>query len=77
MLIWELLWKKVEEVDPKLISSHGYSYSYIPWIQLGNSQISVNNPENDPKTGRTDSPQLHVEKRSHEEGIKGRDMVGS
>ena len=27
----------------------------IPWIQLNNIRISINNPENDLKTGRTNS----------------------
>ena len=39
-----------------------------------NSHISVNNPENDPKTGRTDSQKLNIEKRPHQ-GRKGGDAL--
>ena len=38
----------------------------ISQIHLDNIYIDVNNPENDPKTGRADAPQLIVVKRSQE-----------
>lgn len=33
---------------------------FVPWIQPGSTHINVNNPENDLKTSRTNSPQLNV-----------------
>lgn len=38
----------------------------MPQIHLGDTHISVNNPQNDPKTIRTDSPQLVIEKRPYQ-----------
>lgn len=39
---------------------------FIPQIHLDNIHISLNNPENDPNSGRTNSPQVNVEKRPHQ-----------
>lgn len=47
-----------EQEDPKLKSSHGYNQV--------KSHIPINNPEHDPKPGRTDFSQLNVEKRPHQ-----------
>lgn len=52
----------------------GSSAHFIPQIKKGNMHISVNIPENEPKTGSTDSPQLTVEKDHRKED---RDMAGS
>ena len=38
---------------------------FILWIQLENTNISVNYPENDLKTSKRDSPQLNVETSPH------------
>lgn len=43
-------------------------------IQLGNAHISVNNPENDPNTGRTNS-QLKVRRKHIKESRKSGDGV--
>lgn len=40
-------------------------------IQLDESHITVNRQENDLKTGRTDSSQLNVDKRSHQRQQQG------
>ena len=48
--------KMAEQEDPKLT---------FPCIQLSNTHICVNNTEHNPKTGRTDSPQLNVKKRPY------------
>ena len=41
----------------------GTQVHLFPWLFLDNTDIIVNNPENDPNTGTTDCPQLNVEKR--------------
>lgn len=53
----KLLGEKEEKEDPNLIS---------PTKKLDNTYNSVNNPENDPEMGRTDDPQLIVEKRQQQ-----------
>lgn len=50
LIVYWLPGKRAEYKDPKL----------TPKIQLGNTHISVNNPENKLKFGRTDSLQLKV-----------------
>ena len=47
----------------------------VPWVYLDNTHIRVNNPDNDPKTARTDFPQLNVEKRVHIENDRKGDFV--
>lgn len=37
-------------------------------IPTDNMYISSNNPQNDLKTGRTDSPQPNIQKRPHQRG---------
>lgn len=43
----------------------GPKVPHVQWIKLGNSHISVSNPQNDLKTGRI------------KEGRKDRDTIGS
>lgn len=40
------------------------SAHFVVWIHPDNTYISVNNPENNQQTRRTDSPQLIIEKRA-------------
>ena len=60
-------WKAFREDD----GVRGPYAHLVPRIHLNNTHISVNNPENDPKMGRTDSPQINVQKRPHHSGYKG------
>lgn len=48
---------------------------FIPWMLLDPSHIIAINSENDPKTGRTDSPKLLVERRPPQNGRKDREAV--
>ena len=40
-------------------------------MQLDNTYVRINNPGDYPKTGRTDSSQLTIEKRPHQRGWGG------
>lgn len=52
--------------------------SPLPTIHIGNACVSVNNPENNQKTGRTDPLQPNVEKRPQKkEKRKSGDVVRS
>lgn len=42
--------------------------AHLIQIQLDNTHIRVNHPENNSKIGGTDSPQLCIEKRPHQRG---------
>lgn len=60
----------------------GGSEAYlIPWTHLENSHLTATNPENSPKTDRSDFSWLIIEERPHQKGYEGqkdrrsRDMV--
>lgn len=66
-----LFWKLIKICQELILASFGkmvverFWFYLVSWIYLDNTHISVNNPQNDTKPGRTDSPHLNVEKRTH------------
>ena len=49
--------------------------SLRPADHLDSTHTCLNNPENHQKTSRTESPEPSIDKRSTEEGRKGREVV--
>lgn len=51
--------------DGRVAGSEAY---LVPWAHLENTHITATNPENSPKTGRSDFPQLIIEGRPYKKG---------